>query len=355
MRSCVLGGTKPPRNPRGFTLIELLVVIAIIAILIGLLLPAVQKVREAAARTTCTNNMKQIGLSVHNYESSFQKLPPSMNKRGFTALVLLLPYLEQDARFQIWQPNFIAPGASWWASAALPVFPAYGVTPAAGLPYAAEGSFKGFICPSAESPDAAVNTSALNRVGVAGKHYPSGGAWGPAGTSAGPVNNSAFFFDQANYPGVGKSAKTNYLVNVGYVDADNMRNDAYMGPFQYRSPLSILGVMDGTSNTIGIIESGGGYVEYAPGHPSNGWYQANYGHGFTTSNFGVCPSSGTPNCDMSPRGRGLGAGIPGSPHTGGRINTVFMDGSVRAISGSIPFGTYASLAGAQDGDIVTFE
>ncbi|MCU0705629.1 MAG: DUF1559 domain-containing protein [Fimbriiglobus sp.] len=134
-----------------FTLIELLVVIAIIAILIGLLLPAVQKVREAASRLKCQNNLKQLGIACHNYHDANDKLPPGMEVRvpqmcrpgfdcrGTHVFLFLLPYLEQDNLWRQYEPFRFSPGG-WDVTPSWPgkhtVLPVYQCPSAAGIPNA---------------------------------------------------------------------------------------------------------------------------------------------------------------------------------------------------------------------------
>lgn len=354
---------RTDQSRRGFTLIELLVVIAIIAILIGLLLPAVQKVRDAAARMACTNNLKQIGLSVHAYESAYSALPPSMNNRGMTADVLLLPFLEQSPRYAIWEPTQVGSG-SFWCSNLQPVLRGYG--PATATVFSDEGNIKTFLCPSAPAPDSSPNMPQLRAWGVKGKHIPNTGTWATIGdtatTSCAAPNlcgTTATFSGAPQW--VTTTGKNNYALNIGYARPDGDPLDVYIGPFRYNNGsgkgVSINLITDGMSNTIGFAETAGGLTFV--GTATEGWTQNPIGHSFFASNFGACPNAANGNCvtiATNPAGRNLGSGLPGSMHGDWtRYNAAFMDGSVRSLSGTLAFTVYRSICGATDGDVITFD
>jgi prepilin-type N-terminal cleavage/methylation domain-containing protein len=166
----------PPTRPSGFTLIELLVVIAIIAVLIGLLLPAVQKVRAAANRTQCANNLKQIGLALHGYHGSYGKFPAGFatagnveGSPGWGWGTMILPYLEQEALYTALNPavNMI-PGDLGTMTGQLVQTP-----------------LRVYRCPS--DTGAAIDTSrgshaTSNYAGVSGSPYESGNALNQPGT-----------------------------------------------------------------------------------------------------------------------------------------------------------------------------
>ena len=343
------------RTRHAFTLIELLVVIAIIAILIGLLLPAVQKVRGAAARMSCQNNMKQIALATHAYENSNGRLPPSMNNRGMTADVMILPFLEQEARYRIWEPTQVGSG-SFWCSNLQPVLRGYG--PAGALAYAAEGNIKSFICPSAPTPESALNLPQLRAWGIRGTDFPNTGTWASQGNAPPALSTNTSYFTTNNGRGetVTTTGKNHYALNLGWIGT-SAGQEGYRGPFRYNGGsgrgMPMVTVSDGTSNTLGWAETAGG-LTFA-GSANEGWAMNPVGHSAFIANFGSCPNPTNPNCNTSAAGLGLSAGKPGSLHDGGRYNAAFMDGSVRSLSGSLDFTVFTAVCGAQEGIPVEFE
>lgn len=202
--------------PRGFTLVELLVVIAIIGILVALLLPAVQSAREAARRTQCSNNLKQLSLAVLNYESQIRTFPIGAQNAGFpcgpprtTWAIQIYPMLEQKALFEKFNfklPN--GPGGAVWTNPAQ----CMALDAPTAVPVAA------FLCPSD------------GQGGQVHKHV-SGLGW----------------FARGNYAGI--------FGNIDYGSARPPAAAAHLpGAFGYNTPVAIADIVDGTSNTVLFAE-----------------------------------------------------------------------------------------------------
>jgi prepilin-type N-terminal cleavage/methylation domain-containing protein/prepilin-type processing-associated H-X9-DG protein len=340
------------KTRRGFTLIELLVVIAIIAVLVALLLPAVQQAREAARRSQCKNNQKQIGLALHNYHEAARMFPKGtfhivgisgeFDWRNHSAFVMLLPYLDQGPLYN--QYNFTI--ASDWNGATT------------NTPLVIKSRSGVFRCPSDGNPAlVAMNSN-------------------PAGTG----NNYALCLG----PDVGFQG-----------DGANLPLSAQLGVFNMQKACSMADITDGSSNVIAgseqIIAGGGGLTDQLvmirqgvapPGgfgsYPSsfptqaqvNGWgvacqtgslstqssYMGNMWHvglhGSTLFDTQAPPNWPYPNCTSHCSGCAMdGAGIypARSRHTGG-VHILLCDGSVRFASDNINLTTWQNLGARNDGN-----
>jgi prepilin-type N-terminal cleavage/methylation domain-containing protein/prepilin-type processing-associated H-X9-DG protein len=361
---------SPPSRRSGFTLVELLVVIAIIAILIGLLLPAVQKVREAAARIQCSNNLKQIALAAHNYESANGSLP-GYDTQFVSPLVRLLPYLEQDNQYKLFsfRPAPEGSGQSGpdvffiWFRDPLnrPLTTNTTFIPRPPAVYGAEGNLKVFLCPAAPSPDpsSTVIQAILPPPGDPATNTPSPVAF----VDYNPGQGGPGTFWYSTLPGSQILGRTNYLPSAGdprtRIDRNSRTNppgrvDAH-GLFYYKSKESLASVPDGTSNTLMFVESAGGMLSglSSPADTPK-WTNQSWAGAIWWSSAGICPNSRFSNCtwNQSPPPYASPVFAAGSRHTGGICNVAMADGSVRGLNApNIDSLSLAYLAGARDGEV----
>jgi prepilin-type N-terminal cleavage/methylation domain-containing protein/prepilin-type processing-associated H-X9-DG protein len=323
--------TLPHPRRSGFTLIELLVVIAIIAILIGLLLPAVQKVREAAARMKCSNNLKQIGIAAHSYHDANNKLPPAYDRAtGLSWHVLILPYIEQDNLFKLMDTTTTGTTAPLFTHTFTNRNNPHGLR-----------KIPTYQCPSCPLTEQAFgapnNTNGTSDLIPPGTGSPAAiphyyGVNGPRGTN--PASGTAYPTGTALHEGV-PAATT--------------------GMFQRDGDVTLAAIPDGTSNTLMVAEMA--------------WVSPQYGTRYRTwvrggeEYAGIV--AGRPSFVVS--GRNVTNAINsifranlivpyndmpfGSMHTGG-MNGCFGDGSVRFLRQSMDMATYRAVASRNGGEVV---
>jgi len=331
---------KSVRKRPGFTLIELLVVIAIIAILIALLLPAVQQAREAARRSTCKNNMKQIGLALHNYHDVFSTFPlaNSWNDKP-NWRIALLPYIDQAPLYN----QLTTSGGGFWAHGGFP-----------GNTILYDVTIPVYLCPS----------SAL------GVKNPTDVTLSFSGTNISMLVDYVGISGATPDPDPARQAKV--CTNDGVLcSGGNMCVSGMLVPFR---TVRMRDCTDGTSNTIIVAEQSGkvhnreasaNYLGPWGGFAntsSAGWNEST---DLSTLTGGCWYPAGITTVRFSPNEFTLaGSGAPGyarvtysgntvlnSFHTGG-IHALLTDGSVRFISDNVDFTTLTQLSVRDDGQVV---
>ena len=324
------------RRGGAFTLIELLVVIAIIAILIGLLLPAVQKVREAAARSKCQNNLKQFGVAIHAYADTHNtRFPPSGNnwqEDSGSWLVQTLPQMEQQPLFNLAKPNDSPQIPNYTTSS--DVHSVYwNMNPQPKLPYGR--------CPSDDyDPTAAV----CNYVGSLGPQC----AIGPCGFN--PYQK----YCKPLYSGLGDwgydNVGTDQPDNSEWYNHGNSTNGADIKGLFNRlgANITFSSVTDGLSNTIAVGESLPKHHDHLA---QNIWWHYNGGNSHCSTIVPINQKSDGNNCSDPVRPQNNNWNVSWgfkSNHAGG-ANFLFGDGSVRFIPQSIDHRTYQLLGCKNDG------
>jgi len=321
------------RNRAAFTLIELLVVIAIIAVLIGLLLPAVQKVREAAARSKCQNNLKQIGLALHNYEGVFQKFPPAgvypqgvASGDSWSALARILPYIEQANTYNQVDFTLAANVQDAVTRQRIPIY----------------------LCPSEikDEPKLATTPTGINRYPL--NYAANVGTWMTWDPNTGTGGDGAITYTSKPDGGNKTGAFTDGLSNtVGYAEVKayqwNMTSNASL-PANTPAP---------QPTAAAVIALGGTPGSTPNGH--TGWTEAQSFHNGVTfvlppnTFVGVTTASGVVDVDQLSSKEGSATRIcydaitSRSYHAGGIVNVLLMDGSVRTVTSTIdPFAWRAA-------------